>query len=90
MFERKIKIFQSDGGGEFTSHFFKNHLSNCRIHHQLSCPTTVERNGVAERKHRHIVETGKSHRIFLAATSTFIPKTYKQAMSIIVWQEAMR
>ena len=58
MFERKIKIFQSDGGGEFTSHDFQKHLSNCGIHHQFSCPRTPEQNGVAERKHRHIVETG--------------------------------
>ena len=26
-FERKIKIFQSDGGGEFTSNLFTNHLA---------------------------------------------------------------
>lgn len=28
------------------------------IHHQLSCPHTPEQNGIAERKHRHIVELG--------------------------------
>ncbi|MBN8086387.1 transposase family protein, partial [Vibrio vulnificus] len=55
---RKIKILQTDGGGEFTSLTFENHLSNCGIHHQLSCPHTPQQNGVAERKHRHIVETG--------------------------------
>ena len=57
-FERKIKIFQSDRGGEFTSNLFTNHLAQCGIAQQLSCPNTPEQNGVAERKHQHIVETG--------------------------------
>ncbi|KAH9669465.1 retrovirus-related pol polyprotein from transposon RE1 [Citrus sinensis] len=57
-FDKRIKIFQSDGGGEFISNEFQSHLSQCGIQHQLSCPATPEQNGVAERKHRHIVETG--------------------------------
>jgi hypothetical protein len=57
-FDRKIKIFQSDGGGEFTSNAFMNHLAYNGITQQLSCPHTPEQNGLAERKHRHIVETG--------------------------------
>ncbi|KAH9648571.1 retrovirus-related pol polyprotein from transposon RE1 [Citrus sinensis] len=56
-FDKRIKIFQSDGGGEFISNEFQSHLSQCGIQHQLSCPATPEQNGVAERKHRHIVET---------------------------------
>ena len=42
LFERKIKIFQSDGGGEFTSIAFENHLSNHGIYHQFSCPHTPQ------------------------------------------------
>jgi len=57
-FDRKIKIFQSDGGGEFTSNEFVKHLAYSGIAQQLSCPYTPEQNGLAERKHRHIVETG--------------------------------
>lgn len=55
-FDRNIKIFQSDGGGEFQSLAFKTHLQQYGIHHQLSCPHTPQQNRVAERKHRHIVE----------------------------------
>ena len=52
----KIKIFQSDWGGEFRSlgSFFTQH----GIIHRLSCPYTSEQNGIVERKHRHIVDTG--------------------------------
>lgn len=57
-FERKIKVFQCDSGGEFTSNSFLTHLNLCVIQQQLSCPGTHQQNDVAERKHRHIVETG--------------------------------
>ena len=57
-FSRKIKIFQSDGGGEFQSTDLIQHLAKCGIQRQLSCPGTPEQNGVAKRKHLHIVETG--------------------------------
>ncbi|KAG8499662.1 hypothetical protein CXB51_006097 [Gossypium anomalum] len=55
-FGKHIKKFQSDWGGEFRA--FASVLANHGILHRLSCPHTSEQNGVAERKHRHIVETG--------------------------------
>lgn len=57
-FDNKIKIFQSDNGGEFTSNIFVKCLNNCGIIHQISCSRTPQQNGVAKRKHMHIVETG--------------------------------
>lgn len=57
-FSKKIKIFQCVGGGEYQSKHFVQHLENCGKQRELSCPGTLEQNGVAERKHRHIVETG--------------------------------
>ncbi|AAD21687.1 Strong similarity to gi/3600044 T12H20.12 protease homolog from Arabidopsis thaliana BAC gb/AF080119 and is a member of the reverse transcriptase family PF/00078 [Arabidopsis thaliana] len=56
----KIKVFQSDGGGEFVSNKLKTHLSEHGIHHRISCPYTPQQNGLAERKHRHLVELGLS------------------------------
>lgn len=55
-----IKEFQSDGGGEFTSHMLKKHFADRGIVHQLSCPYTPEQNGKTEQKHIHIVEVGLS------------------------------
>ena len=54
--DRKIKIFQCDGGGEFSSNDFLAHLNACGIELHVSCPGTPEQNGTAKRKHRHIVE----------------------------------
>ncbi|KAL1218709.1 Retrovirus-related Pol polyprotein from transposon RE1 [Cardamine amara subsp. amara] len=59
-FRTKIKVFQSDGGGEFTSTRFQNHLQHHGIRHLISCPSTPQQNGIAERKHRHLTELGLS------------------------------
>jgi hypothetical protein len=55
-FSASIKILQTDGGGEYSSNKLTNFLHSKGIHHK-SCPYTLEQNGLAERKHRHIVET---------------------------------
>ena len=41
---------------EFKDKYHVRVLQN-RIQRQISCPATREQNGVAERMHRHIVET---------------------------------
>ena len=66
----KIKTFQSDGGGEFTSNQFKQILHSNGILHKISCPYTPLQNGLAERKYRHLVDTSlallaQSHLPFL-------------------------
>ncbi|KAI3719151.1 hypothetical protein L6452_20045 [Arctium lappa] len=57
-FSRKIKVFQSDGGTEFVNHRVRSLFDQNGTLHRLSCPYTPQQNGRAERKHRHIVETG--------------------------------
>lgn len=57
-FNEKIRTFQSDGGGEFLNNQLKAHLTDQGIKHIISCPSTPEQNGLAERKHRHITELG--------------------------------
>ena len=55
-FNQKIKMVQSDWGGKYRSlHKF---LQNCGITHHVSCPHIHQQNGVVERKHCHVVETG--------------------------------
>ncbi|GKD57141.1 retrovirus-related pol polyprotein from transposon TNT 1-94 [Tanacetum coccineum] len=55
---RKIKVFQSDRGTEFVNHTVRKFFEDNGILHRLSCPYTPQQNGRAERKHRHLVETG--------------------------------
>ncbi|KAJ3699566.1 hypothetical protein LUZ61_003271 [Rhynchospora tenuis] len=50
----KIKIVQCDGGTEYKP--LQTHFPEITFH--ISCPYTPEQNGIAERKHRHIVELG--------------------------------
>jgi histone deacetylase 1/2 len=55
-FNCTIKTVQTDGGGEFRP--LTKYLTNLGIIHRLTCPHTHHQNGLVERKHRHIVETG--------------------------------
>ena len=52
----KIKAVQSDWGGEY--HKLHLYFQCTGIFHRVSCPNTSQQNGIAERKHRHLVETG--------------------------------
>uniref|UniRef100_A0A2N9EGZ0 Integrase catalytic domain-containing protein n=1 Tax=Fagus sylvatica TaxID=28930 RepID=A0A2N9EGZ0_FAGSY len=58
LLSRPIKSFQSDRGGEYSYTPFKNLLAQNGILHRFSCPHTSQQNGVAERKHRHVMDTG--------------------------------
>lgn len=62
-FSTTIKSFQSDGGksdggSEYTKRAFQNILLKNGISFRSSCSNHPEQNGLAERKHRHIVEIG--------------------------------
>jgi hypothetical protein len=56
LFDRKVLAMQTDWGGEY--HKLRNFFERIGISHHVSCPHTHQQNGSAERKHRHIVETG--------------------------------
>jgi histone deacetylase 1/2 len=56
LLDKKIIHVQSDWGGEY--HRLNKFFTDLCISHRVSCPHTHQHNGSAERKHRHIVETG--------------------------------
>lgn len=56
-FQTTIKTVRSDNGGEFVNHFLLHLFLSTGILHQTTCPHTPEQNGIAERKHRHLIET---------------------------------
>jgi hypothetical protein len=55
-FSLPIKTLRTDYGGEFTSTDFNQFCDDKGILHQLSCPHTPQQNGVAKRKHRHLIQ----------------------------------
>jgi transposase InsO family protein len=57
-FSSTIKQLLTDNGGEYLSTVFQEYLSQHGILHKLTCPYTSEQNGISERKHRHITNTG--------------------------------
>lgn len=52
----KLKVLHTDGGGEYIA--LKSYLNQHGIIHRVSCLHTPEQNGIAERKHKHIVDMG--------------------------------
>ena len=55
-FSLKIKYVQTDWGGEYRK--LNTYFKTIGIQHRVICPHTHEQNGMVERRHRHIVETG--------------------------------
>ncbi|GAA0152880.1 transmembrane signal receptor [Lithospermum erythrorhizon] len=51
-FNKPILTFQADEGGEF--HKLESYFLSHGIHFRYSCPYTLQQNGTAERKNRHI------------------------------------
>ena len=49
-------MFQSDGGREFDNTPMGEKFTKHGIYFIKSCPDTQQQNGVAEHKHRHILE----------------------------------
>lgn len=59
-FNYKIRILRTDGGTEYLNNNLSTFLQAQGILHQRSCPYTPDQNGVAERKHRHVLETTRT------------------------------
>lgn len=55
-FKGKIKTLRTDNGGEFINHQIEEFLQSIGCLQQSSCPYTPQQNGIAERKHRHLLE----------------------------------
>jgi len=46
--DKKLKVFRTDGGGEYFSNDFIQYLSNHGIIHEKTNPDTPQENGVVE------------------------------------------
>jgi hypothetical protein len=72
-FNRKILTMQTDWGGEYER--LNSLFKKIGIKHHVSCPHAHQQNGLAERKHRHIVEIG----LALLAKASMPPKFWDEA-----------
>ncbi|KAK1408324.1 hypothetical protein QVD17_39996 [Tagetes erecta] len=59
-FNATVKIFRSDNGTEFVNNQTYDFFRKQGIIHQTSCSYTPQQNGVAERKHRHLLNVARS------------------------------
>jgi hypothetical protein len=78
-----IKCFRCDLGKEYTSNKSCQLLALDGTIYQTSCTDTPEQNGVAERKHRHIVEIARSLLLSAFVPSEFWGETVLTAVSLI-------
>ena len=59
-FQKRIKVFRSDGAKEYLSLAMQNLLKSHGTIHQQSCPHTHQQNGTAKHKYRHLLEVTRS------------------------------
>ncbi|KAJ9544827.1 hypothetical protein OSB04_024534 [Centaurea solstitialis] len=64
-------LWHYDLGGEYTSNNFTQLLASDGTIHQSSCTDTTQQNGVAERKHWHLIETAYSLLLSSGVLSVF-------------------
>ncbi|GJY02353.1 ribonuclease H-like domain-containing protein [Tanacetum coccineum] len=59
-FNKKVKVFRSDNGTEFVNQNVNKFCDDKGIVHQTSCAYTPQQNGIAERKHKHLLNVARS------------------------------
>jgi len=79
-FSTCIKMLMSDSGGEYMSYEFHDFLHHKGIVFQRSCPYTLQQNGVAERKNRHLLDVVRT--LF---ESSVLSKFWVEALSTAVY-----
>lgn len=80
-FQAKVKTLYSDNGSEYIA--LRSYLREKGISHLTTRHHTKEHNGVSDRKHRHIVETGLTLLSKSSVPKTFWPFSFAAAVYLI-------
>ena len=59
-FDVTSKCLRTDNALEFVQSKVESYCASLGIIHQITCPHTFQQNGVAERKHRHILDVART------------------------------
>jgi transposase InsO family protein len=76
-FSTPIHVFRADSAGEYISHSLHAFLAEEDTLAQFSCPGAHAQNGVAEHKHRHLLETTRA----LMIAASLLPHFWAEAIS---------
>jgi transposase InsO family protein len=76
-FSTPFRVFHADSAGEYISHSLRAFLAEEGTPAQFSCPGAHAQNGVAERKHRHLLEMTRA----LMFAASFLPYFWAEAIS---------
>ncbi|KAG8492176.1 hypothetical protein CXB51_009599 [Gossypium anomalum] len=80
-FGYSIKLLQTDWRGEYRS--LSTELFKRGIQHRITCPHTSEQNGVAERRHRQVVDMGLTLLAQASMPLEFWSSSFSHAVHVI-------
>ena len=82
-FSTPIRVFRADSAGEYISKMLRGFLAEQGTLAQFSCPGAHAQNGVAERKHRHLLEIARAMMISASLPPHFWVETVSTATYLI-------